>query len=174
MLAVRTTPLQVSEHEANAKAVNALFAGISRAEFSRVQDFQEAHKVWTCLENYHEGTHQVKARLFETHRREYENFTQEPGESIDLIFSRFQSIVNKVNANRSADVLEYTEHEKALKLLYALDRSVWDLKVNTIIESGGYETLTVNELFSISRPRRWITRHEPSSMVPLLPRASLL
>ena len=60
----------------------------------------------------------------------------------------FQSIVNKVNANRSADALEYTEHEKALKLLYALDRSVWDLKVNTIIESTGYETLTVNELFS--------------------------
>ena len=56
--------------------------------------------------------------------------------------------MNKVNANRSAGALEYTEHEKALKLLYALDRSVWDLKVNTIIESAGYETLTMNELFS--------------------------
>ena len=37
---------------------------------------------------------------------------------------------------------------RALKLLYALDRSVWDLMVNTIIESAGYEALTVNELFS--------------------------
>ena len=143
MLAVQTTPLQVTQHEANAKAVNALFVGVSRAEFSRVQGFQEAHKIWACLENYHEGTPQVKARLYETHRREYENFTQEPGESIDLMFSRFQSI-----ANRSADALEYTEYEKALKLLYVLDRSVWDLKVNTIIESADYETLTVNELFS--------------------------
>ena len=116
----------------------------------------------------------MKARLFETHRREYENFTQEPGESIDLMFSRFQSIVNKVNLNRSADALEYTEHEKALKLLYALDHSVWDLKVNTIIDSAGYETLTVKSFSASSRPRRWITRHEPSSMVPLLPRASLL
>ena len=69
------TPLQVAEHEANSKTVNALFASVSRAKFSRIQDFQEAHKVWTCLENYHEGTPQVKARLFETHRREYENFT---------------------------------------------------------------------------------------------------
>ena len=119
----------MSEHVANAKAVNALFTGVSRAEFSHIQGFQEAHKIWTCLENYHEGAPQVKARLFETHRREYENFTQEPGESVDLMFSRFQSIVNKVNANRSAGVLEYTEHEKARKLLYALDRSVWDLKV---------------------------------------------
>ena len=76
VLAVRVTPLQVTEHEANAKAVNALFAGVSRAEFLRVQCFQEAHKIWMCLENYHEGTPQVIARLFETHRREYENFTQ--------------------------------------------------------------------------------------------------
>ena len=36
VLAVRTTPLQVTQHEANAKAVNTLFAGVSRAEFSRV------------------------------------------------------------------------------------------------------------------------------------------
>ena len=35
-LAARVTPLQVTEHEANAKTINALFAGISRAEFSRV------------------------------------------------------------------------------------------------------------------------------------------
>ena len=121
----------MSEHETNAKAVNALFAGVSRVEFSRVQHFQDTHEVWTCLENYHEGTPQVKARLFETHQREYENFTQGPGVSIGDMFSRFQSIVNKVSANRSADALDYTEHEKALKLLYALDRSVWDLKVNT-------------------------------------------
>ena len=82
--------------------------------------------------------------------------------------------MNKVSANRSTDALDNTEYEKALKLLYALDRSVWDLKVNTTIESASYETLTVNELFSSSRQRRWITRHESSSMVPLLPRASLL
>ena len=36
VLFVRASPLQVSEHEANAKTVNALFAGISPAEFSRV------------------------------------------------------------------------------------------------------------------------------------------
>jgi hypothetical protein len=33
VLAVRTTPLQVTQHEANAKAVNVLFASVSRAEF---------------------------------------------------------------------------------------------------------------------------------------------
>ena len=39
VLAALITPLQESQHEANAKAVNALFASVSRAEFSRVQGF---------------------------------------------------------------------------------------------------------------------------------------
>ena len=124
VLAVRTTPLQVTQHEANAKAVNALFAGVSRAEFSRIQGFQEAHKIWTCLENYHEGTPQVKARLFETHRREYENFTQKPGESMDDLFSRFRSIVNMVHVNAPNEVLPFDDHQWAMKLLYALDRKI--------------------------------------------------
>jgi hypothetical protein len=44
--------------------------------------------------------------------------------------------------------LPYDDHERALKLLHALDRRVWEVKVSTIIESSNYETLTVDELFS--------------------------
>ena len=44
--------------------------------------------------------------------------------------------------------LPYDDHERALKLLYALDRKVWDVKVFAIIESANYDTLTVDELFS--------------------------
>ena len=49
VLTVRTMPLQVTHHEANAKAVNALFAGVSRAEFSRVQGFREPTKFGRAL-----------------------------------------------------------------------------------------------------------------------------
>jgi hypothetical protein len=44
--------------------------------------------------------------------------------------------------------LPYDDHERALKLLYALDWKVWDVKVSVIIESTSYDTLTVDELFS--------------------------
>jgi hypothetical protein len=98
------------------------------------------------LQSYHKGTAQVKTRLYETYKREYENFTQLDGESIDAMFSRFQTIVNKMRANKAQ--LPYDDHERALKLLYALDRKVWDVKVTAIIESLGYETLTIDELFS--------------------------
>jgi hypothetical protein len=62
------------------------------------------------------------------------------------MFSRFQTIINKMRANKAQ--LPYDDHERALRLLYALDRKVWDVKVTTIIESSGYETITVDELFS--------------------------
>jgi hypothetical protein len=44
--------------------------------------------------------------------------------------------------------LPYDNHERALKLLHALDGKVWEVKVLMIIESSNYETLTVDELFS--------------------------
>jgi hypothetical protein len=39
--------------------------------------------------------------------------------------------------------LPYDDPERTLKLLYALDRKVWDVKV-----SANYDTLTMDELFS--------------------------
>jgi hypothetical protein len=54
--------------------------------------------------------------------------------------------VNKIHANKAQ--LPYADHERALKLFYALDRRVWEVKVSAIIESPNYENLTVDELFS--------------------------
>jgi hypothetical protein len=98
------------------------------------------------LQSCHEGTVPVKTRLFETYKREYENLSQLDGEFIDAMFSRFQTIVNKMRANKAQQ--PYDDHERALKLLYALDRKVWDVKVSAIIESANYDILTVDELFS--------------------------
>ena len=54
--------------------------------------------------------------------------------------------MNKLRTNKPQ--LPYDDHERALKLLYALDQKVWDVKVPAIIESANYDTLTVDELFS--------------------------
>ena len=64
------------------------------------------------------------------------------------MFHRFQSIMNKVRSNKPLLAPTYTDHEQALKQLYALDQKVWEVKVSTIIESANYDTLTVDELFS--------------------------
>jgi hypothetical protein len=45
-------------------------------------------------------------------------------------------------------VLPYNYHDRAIKLLYYLDRTVCGEKVKAILESEKYETLIVDELFS--------------------------
>jgi hypothetical protein len=84
--------------------------------------------------------------MYATYRREYENFTHLPGESIDALFQRFTVVVNNMRAN--VDVLPYDDHDRAIKLLHSLDRMVWGRKFEAIVESEKYDTLTVNELFS--------------------------
>ena len=87
----------------------------------------------------------MRARLFATYRREYENFTHLPGESVDVMFQQFKSIVNNMKANVTE--LPYDDHNRALKLLHALEHTVWSTKVEAIEESSVYETLTMDELF---------------------------
>jgi hypothetical protein len=84
--------------------------------------------------------------MYATYRREYENFTHLPGKSIDALFQMFTVVVNNMRAN--VDVLPYNDHDRAVKLLHSLDRTVWGGKFEAIVESEKYDTLTVNELFS--------------------------
>jgi hypothetical protein len=76
-------------HNANSRARAVLFSSLSLPEFEKVSDCTTAREIWVRLQSYHEGTTQVKTRLYETYKREYENFTQLDGESIDATFSRF-------------------------------------------------------------------------------------
>jgi hypothetical protein len=55
-------------------------------------------------------------------------------------------VVNNMRAN--VDVLPYDDHDRAVKLLHSLDRTIWGRKFEAIVESDKYDTLTVNELFS--------------------------
>src|SRR5579859_4846553 len=135
-----------SQHDANNQVVDILLSSLSRSEFARVCDLDVAHKIWSRLQSFHEGTNAVKARLFETYRREYENFVQLPSETVESLFSRFQACVNKMRDNTSK--MPYGDHELALKLLHALDRAVWGIKVDAITESPNYETLTLEDLYS--------------------------
>jgi hypothetical protein len=105
-----------------------------------------ACRIWEELKNGHAGNAQVQARLFATYQREYENFMHLPGESIDAMFQQFTVIMNNMRAN--VVVLPYNDHDRAIKLLHSLDRTVWNEKVEAILESEKYETLTVDELFS--------------------------
>jgi hypothetical protein len=63
------------------------------------------------------------------------------------MFPRFTVIVNNMRANVA--VLSYDDHDRAIKLIHSLDRTVWSEEVEAIIELKKYETLTVDKLFSM-------------------------
>jgi hypothetical protein len=132
--------------DANNKAVDYLFRALCQPEFDRVHTELLACRIWSVLKEAHVGNAQVEARMYTTYRREYENFTHLPGESIDALFQRFTVVVNNMRAN--VDVLPYDDHDRAVKLLHSLDRTVWGGKFEAIVESEKYDTRTVNELFS--------------------------
>lgn len=141
----RTAQDQIEQYEANNKARNILFTCLSRNEFDRVQHLRTAREIWSTLSVFHEGTNQIKARRQSTYNQEFQMFVQGPGESLDAMFARFDGIVSNL---RSTGVLPYSDHERAIKLLYALDRSIWEVKISSIEESPSYDTLTCDELFS--------------------------
>jgi hypothetical protein len=81
-----------------------------------------ACRIWAVLKEAHVGNAQVQARMYATYRREYENLTHLPGESIDALFQRFNMVVNNMRAN--VDVLPYDDHDRAVKLLHSLGQKV--------------------------------------------------
>jgi hypothetical protein len=132
--------------DANNKTVDYMFRALCQSEFERVHTENLACRIWTQLKEAHVGNAQVQARMYATYQSEYENFTHLPSESIDVLFQQFTIVVNNMRAN--VDVLPYDDHDRAVKLLHSLDRTVWGRKFEAIVESEKYDPLTVNELFS--------------------------
>jgi hypothetical protein len=139
-------PVSRDMFDANNKAVDYMFRALCQPKFVRVHTEHLACRIWLVLKEAHVGNAQVQARTYATYRREYENFTHLPVESIDALFQRFTVVVNNMMAN--VDMLPYDDHDRAVKLLHSLDRTVWGGKFEAIVESEKYNTLSVNELFS--------------------------
>jgi hypothetical protein len=124
--------------DANNKAVDYLFRALYQPEFDRMHTEHFTCRIWSVLKETHVGNAQVQARMYATYRREYENFTHLPGESIDTLFQRFTVVVNNTRSN--VDVLPYDDHDRDIKLLHSLDRTVWGGKFEAIVKLEKYDT----------------------------------
>jgi hypothetical protein len=60
-------------------------------------------------------------------------------------FARFESIVSSL---RSCCPLAYSNNERAKQFMYALDDSVWGMKITALEESADFATLDTEKLFS--------------------------
>jgi hypothetical protein len=85
--------------DTNNKAVDYLFRALCQSKFDRVHTENLACRIWSVLKEAHVGNAKVQAHMYATYRREYENFTHLPSESIDAEFQRFMVVVNNMRAN---------------------------------------------------------------------------
>jgi hypothetical protein len=113
--------------------------------YDRVAHLEMAHNVWLKLCNTYEGSSEIKSSRRDTYNRQYQTFSQKPGESLDDCFACFELIVSSL---RSCGPLAYFDNEYAKELLYALDDSTWGMKITALEESANFVTLDTEKLFS--------------------------
>jgi hypothetical protein len=132
-------------YENNYKTINLITTALGRNVYDRVAHLETAHDVWLKLCNTYEGSSEIKSSRRDTYNRQYRIFSQKSGESLDDCFAHFESIVSSL---RSCGPLAYSDNKYAKQLLYALDDSIWDMKITALEESADFATLDTEKLFS--------------------------
>jgi hypothetical protein len=95
--------------------------------------------------NTYEGSSEIKSSRRDTYNRQYQIFSQKFEESLDDYFAHFELIVTSL---RLCGPLAYSDNECVKQLLYALDDSVWGMKITALEESTDFSTLDTEKLFS--------------------------
>jgi hypothetical protein len=112
---------ELQRYENNYKTFNLITTALGRNVYDRVAHLETTHNVWFKLCNIYEGSSEIKSSCRDTYNRQYQTFSQKPGESLDDCFARFESIVSRLH---SCGPLAYSDNERAKQLLYALNDSV--------------------------------------------------
>jgi hypothetical protein len=122
--------------------LNLVTTAIGRNVYDRVSHLKTAHDVWLKLCNTYEGSSKIKSSCTDTYNRQYQTFSQKPGESLDDCTARFESIVSNL---RTYGPLAYSDIESAKQPLYA--DHVWGMKITTIEESVDFAIFDTEKLF---------------------------
>ena len=126
---------------ANSKAINAIFCGVSTDEFHRISHVETAKEVWTILETTYEGTKKAKDIKLQMLTTKLEELKMGENESFDSFYGKLNEIViAKLNLG------EKIEDAKVVrKILRSLLKS-FRAKVTAIEESKDLDEIKIQEL----------------------------
>ena len=114
---------------ANSKAINAIFCGVSTDEFQKISHVKTAKEVWTILETTYEGTKQVKDTQLQMLTTWFKEVKMSDDNSFDSFYGRLNEIViAKLNLGEKIE-----EAKVVRKILRSLPKS-FQVKVTTIEE----------------------------------------
>jgi hypothetical protein len=87
------TQVELQKYENNYKALNLITTALGRNVYDRVLHLETAHDVWLKLYNTYEGSYEIKLSRKDIYNRQYQIFSQKPGESLDDYFARFDDCI---------------------------------------------------------------------------------
>ena len=83
---------------ANSKALNAIFCGVSPDEFHQISHITIAKEAWQILETTYEGTKKVKDTKLQMLTTRFEELRMSKNESFDSFYSKMnEMVINKFN-----------------------------------------------------------------------------
>ena len=126
---------------ADSKALNAIFCGVSPDEFHRISHVTISKEAWQILETTYEGTKKVKDIKLQMLITRFEELKMSEYESFDSFYGKLNKVViGKFNLG------EKTEDSKIVrKILRSLPES-FCAKVTAIEESKDLDDIKVQEL----------------------------
>ena len=126
---------------ANNKALNTIFCGVSPDEFYRISHITIAKEAWQILETTYQGMKKVKDMKLHMLTTRFEELRMSEDESFDSFYSKLNEVViGKFNLE------EKMEDSKVVrKILRSLPES-FRAKVTTIEESKDLDEIKVQEL----------------------------
>ena len=131
----------LAESNANSKALNAIFCGVSPDEFHRISHITITKEAWQILETTYEGTKKVKDTKLQMLTTQFKELRMSEDKSFDSFYSKLNEVViGKFNLG------EKTEDSKIVrKILRSLPEN-FRAKVTAIEESKDLNDIKVQEL----------------------------
>ena len=126
---------------ANSKALNVIFCGVSLDEFHWILHITIAKEAWQILETTYEGTKKVKDTKLQMLITRFEELRMSEDESFDSFYSKLNEVViDKFNLGEKTGDLKVVQ-----KILRSLPES-FRAKVIAIEESKDLDKIKVQEL----------------------------
>ena len=128
---------------ANSKALNAIFCGISPDEFHRISHITVAKEAWEILETTYEGTKKMKDTKLQMLTTWFEELKMSEDESFDSFYRKLNKVVvSKFNLGE-----KIKDSKIVRKILQSLPES-FRAKVTAIEEKKDLDDIKVQELIS--------------------------
>jgi hypothetical protein len=135
----------LTRYENNYKALNLITIALGSNVYDRVTHLETAHDVWLKLCNNYEGSSEIKSSRKDTYNKQFQIFSQKPGESLNDCFARFVSIVSSLRSLVLLHILTMNVLNNYCMLLMILFRG---MKITALEEFADFATLDTENLFS--------------------------